>query len=213
MTDQAFLDHLQGVLRGIEDAGLMKRERLISGAQGAHVSLGGQGMLNLCANNYLGLANDPRLIAAAKAAMDSHGYGMASVRFICGTQDLHAPVGGSGWRGFWAWRTPFCSPPALMPMGACSNRCLGEEDAIISDSLNHASIIDGVRLCKARRYPVSKQFRHGRSGGAVAGRRGRMGARFVHGCHGWRVLDGRVSGQLAGHHPAGRGLRGAGDGG
>jgi len=89
MTDSRFLNHIRQTLSGIEAEGLMKHERLIEGAQGAHVTIGGRRMLNLCANNYLGLADDPRLIAAAKAAMDSHGYGMASVRFICGTQDLH----------------------------------------------------------------------------------------------------------------------------
>ena len=90
MTDRAaFLDHITATLQGIEAEGLMKRERLITGPQGAHVAMAGREMLNLCANNYLGLADDPRLIAAAKQAMDDHGFGMASVRFICGTQDLH----------------------------------------------------------------------------------------------------------------------------
>ena len=89
MTDSRFLNHLRDTLAGIEADGLMKRERLIEGAQGARVRVAGREMLNLCANNYLGLADDPRLVHAAKAAMDSHGYGMASVRFICGTQDLH----------------------------------------------------------------------------------------------------------------------------
>ena len=90
MSDKAaFLNHLRATLTGIEAEGLLKRERLITSAQGAHVKVAGRDMLNLCANNYLGLADDPRLVAAAKMAMDGHGYGMASVRFICGTQDLH----------------------------------------------------------------------------------------------------------------------------
>jgi glycine C-acetyltransferase len=151
MTDSRFLSHLKQTLAGIEAEGLMKRERLIEGPQGAHVTIGGRRMLNLCANNYLGLADDPRLIAAAKAAMDSHGYGMASVRFICGTQDLH--------RRLEARLAAFLGTDDAILFAACFDAngglfepLLGEEDAIVSDSLNHASIIDGVRLCKAKRY-------------------------------------------------------------
>ena len=121
MADIRFLEHLQGTLASIDADGLMKRERLIGGAQGAHVVVGGRRMLNLCANNYLGLADDPRLITAAKAAMDSHGFGMASVRFICGTQDLHRALE-ARLAAFWAWRTPSCSPLALMPMAGCLSR-------------------------------------------------------------------------------------------
>ena len=146
-----FLDHLRGVLSGIEAEGLMKRERLIEGAQGAHVTVGGRRMLNLCANNYLGLAGDPRLVAAAGAAMRDHGYGMASVRFICGTQDIHADLE--------ARLARFFGMEAAILFGSCFDAngglfepLLGAEDAIVSDSLNHASIIDGIRLSKARRY-------------------------------------------------------------
>ena len=146
-----FLDHLRGVLSGIEAEGLMKRERLIEGAQGAHVTVGGRRMLNLCANNYLGLADDPRLVAAAGAAMRDHGYGMASVRFICGTQDIHADLE--------ARLARFLGMEAAILFGSCFDAngglfepLLGAEDAIVSDSLNHASIIDGIRLSKARRY-------------------------------------------------------------
>jgi len=151
MTDSRFLAHLKDTLAGIEAEGLMKRERLIEGAQGAHVTIGGRRMLNLCANNYLGLANDPRLAAAAKSAMDSHGYGMASVRFICGTQDLH--------RQLEARLAAFLGTEDAILFAACFDAngglfepLLGPEDAIVSDSLNHASIIDGVRLSKAKRY-------------------------------------------------------------
>ncbi|MBL9058220.1 MAG: glycine C-acetyltransferase [Rhodobacteraceae bacterium] len=151
MTDSRFLTHLKDTLAGIEAEGLMKRERLIEGAQGAHVTIGGRRMLNLCANNYLGLADDPRLAAAAKAAMDSHGYGMASVRFICGTQDLH--------RQLEARLAAFLGAEDAILFAACFDAngglfepLLGPEDAIVSDSLNHASIIDGVRLSKAKRY-------------------------------------------------------------
>ena len=150
MTDK-FLVHLKATLRGIADEGLVKRERLITGAQGAHVTVGGRSMLNLCANNYLGLAGDPRLVAAASDAMRHHGYGMASVRFICGTQDIHAALE--------ARLAQFLGMEAAILFGSCFDAngglfepLLGPEDAVISDSLNHASIIDGIRLCKARRY-------------------------------------------------------------
>ena len=152
MTDRsAFLEHVTATLSGIEAEGLMKRERLIEGAQGAHVAMAGRQMLNLCANNYLGLADDPRLIAAAKAAMDGHGFGMASVRFICGTQDLH--------RQLEARLAQYLGQDDSILFAACFDAngglfepLLGAEDAVISDSLNHASIIDGIRLSKARRY-------------------------------------------------------------
>ncbi len=174
MTDSAaFLDHLGGVLRGIEAEGLLKRERLIDGPQGAHVQMAGRRMLNLCANNYLGLADDPRLIAAAKAAMDSDGFGMASVRFICGTQSLH--------RALEARLAAYLGTEDSILFAACFDAngglfepLLGPEDAVISDSLNHASIIDGIRLCKARRFryansdmaDLEAQLQAARDGGA-----------------------------------------------
>lgn len=152
MSDQAaFLQHLGETLTGIEADGLFKRERLITSAQGAHVKVAGRDVLNLCANNYLGLADHPALIAAAKAAMDDHGYGMASVRFICGTQDLH--------RELEARIARFLGKDDAILFAACFDAngglfepLLGPEDAVISDALNHASIIDGIRLCKAKRY-------------------------------------------------------------
>ncbi|MBC7140952.1 MAG: glycine C-acetyltransferase [Rhodobacteraceae bacterium] len=147
----AFLSHLADTLTGIEVEGLMKRERLITSAQGAHVTVAGRDMLNLCANNYLGLADHPALIAAATAAMEDHGYGMASVRFICGTQDLH--------RALEARIARFLGKDDSILFAACFDAngglfepLLGPEDAVISDALNHASIIDGIRLCKAKRY-------------------------------------------------------------
>jgi glycine C-acetyltransferase len=151
MTDTRFLDHLRETLAGIDAEGLMKRERLITGAQGARVTVAGRSMLNLCANNYLGLANDPRLIAAAKAAMDSHGFGMASVRFICGTQDLHRALE-TRIASFLGMEDSILFAACFDANGGLFEPLLGENDAIISDGLNHASIIDGVRLCKARRY-------------------------------------------------------------
>ena len=151
MADMRFLEHVAATLAGIEAEGLMKRERLIEGPQGAHVSVGGRRMLNLCANNYLGLADDPRLVAAAKAAMDSHGYGMASVRFICGTQDLHRALEQRLAR-FLGMDDSILFAACFDANGGLFEPLLGEQDAIVSDSLNHASIIDGVRLCKAKRY-------------------------------------------------------------
>lgn len=152
MTEStAFLSHLTQTLAQIEADGLMKRERLITGAQGAHVRMAGREMLNLCANNYLGLADDTRLIAAAKQAMDDHGFGMASVRFICGTQDLH--------RQLETRLAQYLNQDDSILFAACFDAngglfepLLGPEDAVISDALNHASIIDGIRLCKAKRY-------------------------------------------------------------
>ncbi|MCV2874449.1 glycine C-acetyltransferase [Defluviimonas sp. WL0050] len=152
MSDKAaFLAHLGETLTGIEADGLFKRERLITSAQGAHVKVAGRDVLNLCANNYLGLADHPDLIAAAKSAMDDHGYGMASVRFICGTQDLH--------RDLEARIARFLGKDDAILFAACFDAngglfepLLGPEDAVISDALNHASIIDGIRLCKAKRY-------------------------------------------------------------
>jgi len=149
MTD--FITHISGMVSEIAAAGLMKHERLIEGPQGARVQMGGRSMLNLCANNYLGLADHPVLIAAAHKALDEYGFGMASVRFICGTQDLH--------RALEARLAAFLGAEDSILFAACFDAngglfepLLGPEDAVISDSLNHASIIDGIRLCKARRY-------------------------------------------------------------
>lgn len=149
MTD--FSNHLETILADIETQGLMKRERLITSPQGAHIEAGGRSMLNLCANNYLGLADDSRLIAAAKAAMDDHGFGMASVRFICGTQDLHRELEMALAR-FLGMEDSILFAACFDANGGLFEPLLGPEDAVVSDSLNHASIIDGIRLCKARRY-------------------------------------------------------------
>lgn len=152
MSDKAaFLSHLTTVLDGIDRDGLMKRERLITGPQGARVDMAGQRMLNLCANNYLGLADDPRLIAAAETAMQDHGYGMASVRFICGTQDIHRALETRLAR-FLGTEDSILFAACFDANGGLFEPLLGPEDAVISDALNHASIIDGIRLCKARRY-------------------------------------------------------------
>ncbi|MFM2350734.1 MAG: hypothetical protein RIR04_1700 [Pseudomonadota bacterium] len=170
---QAFLSHVAATLAALDGEGLMKRERALQGPQGARVMLGGRSMLNLCSNNYLGLADDPRLIAAAKAAMDSHGYGMASVRFICGTQDLHQQLE-SRLAQFLGTDDALLFAACFDANGAVFEPLLGEEDAVISDSLNHASIIDGIRLCKARRFrfanndmdDLQRQLQAARDGGA-----------------------------------------------
>ena len=173
MTDQAFLAHLTETLKGIEAEGLMKRERQITSSQGARVEVGGRRMLNLCANNYLGLADDPRLVQAAKAAMDGHGYGMASVRFICGTQDLHRQLE-TRLAGFLGMEASILFAACFDANGGLFEPLLTEQDAVISDSLNHASIIDGIRLCKARRFrfqnndmaDLEAQLQAARAGGA-----------------------------------------------
>ena len=147
-----FQKHLQDTLAGIKEAGLYKNERNIASAQGAEITLqDGSKALNFCANNYLGLADNPRLIEAAKRAMDSRGYGMSSVRFICGTQDLHKQLEKAISEYFHTEDTILYAA-CFDANGGVFEPLLTAEDAIISDSLNHASIIDGVRLCKAVRY-------------------------------------------------------------
>ncbi len=148
-----FKKHLLTELQGIRDAGLYKQERIITTPQRADIAVEGSDtdVLNFCANNYLGLADDSRLVAAAKAAMDSHGYGMSSVRFICGTQDLHKQLEKAISEYFHTEDTILYAA-CFDANGGLFEPLLTEEDAIISDALNHASIIDGVRLCKAKRY-------------------------------------------------------------
>ena len=148
---QAFLDHLTATLAEIEADGLMKRERPITSPQGGEIAVGDRHYINLCANNYLGLADHPALKAAAKAAMDDHGFGMASVRFICGTQDLHRELE-TRLAQFLGTDDSILFAACFDANGGLFEPLLGPEDAIVSDALNHASIIDGIRLCKAKRY-------------------------------------------------------------
>jgi glycine C-acetyltransferase len=172
MTDD-FTRHLRDTLAQIDADGLMKRERALSSPQGAHIDVAGRDMLNLCANNYLGLADHPALVAAAKQALDADGFGMASVRFICGTHDLH--------RQLETRLAAFLEKDDAILFAACFDAngglfepLLDAQDAIISDALNHASIIDGIRLCKARRYryanadmdDLATQLKQARSDGA-----------------------------------------------
>ncbi len=146
-----FQKYLQKELADIETAGLYKNERIIESAQGAEIVVNGKTVLNFCANNYLGLANNQELIKAAKTAMDTRGYGMASVRFICGTQDLHKQLEAKI-SEFFGTEDAILYAACFDANGGVFEPLLTEEDAIISDSLNHASIIDGVRLCKAQRF-------------------------------------------------------------
>ena len=149
---QEFKSHLQTELTNIREAGLYKNERIIVSPQGAVIRVAdGKEVLNFCANNYLGLANSQTLKDAAKEAIDSHGYGVSSVRFICGTQDLHKQLEASISR-FFGTEDAILYAACFDANGGVFEPLLNEEDAIISDALNHASIIDGVRLCKAQRY-------------------------------------------------------------
>jgi glycine C-acetyltransferase len=147
-----FQKYLQSELEGIKEAGLYKNERIIESSQSAEIELdSGQKVLNFCANNYLGLSNNPALIDAAKTALDTHGYGMSSVRFICGTTDLHKELE-QKIADFFGMEDTILYAACFDANGGVFEPLLTSEDAIISDSLNHASIIDGVRLCKAKRY-------------------------------------------------------------
>lgn len=147
----AFLSHISETLTQIEADGLYKRERMITSPQSGEIHVGDRAVINLCANNYLGLADHPDLIAAAKSVMDKKGYGMASVRFICGTQDLHRELE-QRIAEFLGMDDSILFAACFDANGGLFEPLLGPEDAIISDSLNHASIIDGIRLCKAQRY-------------------------------------------------------------
>ena len=149
---QNFQTYLQDELSKIEDAGLYKKERIIVSPQGSEIILeNGKKLLNFCANNYLGLANNPKLIEAAKKALDTHGYGMASVRFICGCSDLHKELEEKIAK-FFGTEDTILYAACFDANGGLFEPLLSAEDAVISDMLNHASIIDGVRLCKAVRY-------------------------------------------------------------
>ena len=145
-------DHLATELKNIEEAGLFKAERIITSPQGADINLTtGQEVLNFCANNYLGLSNHPRLVKAAKDTIDSHGFGMSSVRFICGSQDIHKTLERKI-AEFFGTEDTILYAACFDANGGVFEPILTAEDAILSDSLNHASIIDGVRLCKAQRF-------------------------------------------------------------
>ena len=156
MTDPAFAARIAAELQGLRDAGAYKGEQVITGMQGARIRLAdGRELINLCSNNYLGLASDARLLDAAAAALRSHGLGLASVRFICGTQDLHKQLE-ARIAAFVGTEDAVLYAAAFDANGGLFEPLLDETDAVISDELNHASIIDGIRLCKARRW----RYRH-----------------------------------------------------
>jgi glycine C-acetyltransferase len=152
MLDRHLADHLRAALDEIERSGLLKRERILTTAQGAHIAVStGERVLNLCANNYLGLAADPEVIAAAHAALDRWGYGLSSVRFICGTQEIHRELE-ARMSAFLGTDDTILYSSCFDANGGLFETLLSTEDAVISDELNHASIIDGIRLCKAQRF-------------------------------------------------------------
>ncbi len=151
-ASEEFIAHIGRELQGLRTAGLFKQERVIAGAQGPRVVLAdGREVVNLCANNYLGLSAHPRVVQAAQQALQSHGYGMSSVRFICGTQDQHKALEARLSR-FLGTEDTILYAAAFDANGGLFEPLFSEEDAIVSDTLNHASVIDGIRLCKARRY-------------------------------------------------------------
>ena len=151
MLSSKFLSHLQNELTQIENDGLYKRERIITSSQDAEIVANGKKLLNFCANNYLGLSNHPEVIKASQSTMDTHGYGMSSVRFICGTQDIHKNLENKI-SEFLGMEDTILYAAAFDATGGVFEPLFTDQDAIISDELNHASIIDGVRLCKAARY-------------------------------------------------------------
>ncbi|MCG9909692.1 MAG: glycine C-acetyltransferase [Flavobacteriales bacterium] len=151
MAYGALKSYLQNELQSIQEAGLYKKERIITSPQGAEITVNGKTVLNFCANNYLGLSSHPRVIEAAKKSLDTHGFGMSSVRFICGTQDIHKELERKI-ADFYGTEDTILYAAAFDANGGVFEPLLNEMDCIISDELNHASIIDGVRLCKAVRY-------------------------------------------------------------
>lgn len=151
MISQKFLENITNELTNIENDGLYKKERIITSQQSAEIEVGGKRLLNFCANNYLGLSNNPEVMKASKDAIDSHGYGMSSVRFICGTQDIHKDLEANISK-FLGMEDTILYAACFDANGGVFEPLFSDEDAIISDELNHASIIDGVRLCKSARY-------------------------------------------------------------
>src|SRR5213595_1382809 len=171
---EEFDQQLANTLAEIRSQGLYKTERIITTPQDAHIAVaGGKRVLNLCANNYLGLADHPALIAAAKEALDTHGFGMASVRFICGTQDIHKELE-SALTKFLGTEETILYPSAFDANGGLFETILTDKDAVISDELNHASIIDGIRLCKAQRF----RYKHNDMADLEAQLRAAQDARF-----------------------------------
>src|ERR687887_877253 len=151
MSDLRLRELLRSQLEDIRARGLYKRERQLQGPQGSAIRVAGREVINFCANNYLGLANHPAIVQAAHQGLDRYGYGLSSVRFICGTQELHKQLEGAIAK-FLGKDDAILYSSCWDANGGLFETLLGEEDAVLSDELNHASIIDGVRLCKAKRY-------------------------------------------------------------
>ena len=149
--NEKFVARIRREIEETQNAGLYKKERIISGPQGAEIEVNGKKVLNFCANNYLGLSSHPKTIAAAHRYIDSHGYGMSSVRFICGTQDIHKELE-QKLAKFLVLEDTILYVAPFDANGGVFEPLFNDQDAIISDALNHASIIDGVRLCKAQRF-------------------------------------------------------------
>jgi glycine C-acetyltransferase len=169
-----FENQVSATLEEIKSQGLFKTERIITSPQDAHIAItGGKRVLNMCANNYLGLADHPALIAAAKEALDTHGFGMASVRFICGTQDIHKELEAALTK-FLGTEDTILYPSCFDANGGLFETLLTDKDAVISDELNHASIIDGIRLCKAQRF----RYKHNDMADLEAQLRAAKNARF-----------------------------------
>src|SRR6266403_1594959 len=169
-----FENQVSATLEEIKSQGLFKTERIITSPQDAHIAItGGKRVLNMCANNYLGLADHPALIAAAKEALDTHGFGMASVRFICGTQDIHKKLEAALTK-FLGTEATILYPSCFDANGGLFETLLSDKDAVISDELNHASIIDGIRLCKAQRF----RYKHNDMADLEAQLRAAQNARF-----------------------------------
>jgi glycine C-acetyltransferase len=185
-----FENQVSQTLEEIKSQGLFKTERIITSPQNAHIAItGGKRVLNMCANNYLGLADHPALIAAAKEALDTHGFGMASVRFICGTQDIHKELEAALTK-FLGTEETILYPSCFDANGGLFETLLTDKDAVISDELNHASIIDGIRLCKAQRF----RYKHNDTADLEAQLRAAKDARFrliaTDGCF---SMDGTIS--------------------
>src|SRR6266480_2080754 len=151
MSDTRLRQHLRTQLDDLRNRGLYKRERQLQGPQGAAIRVAGQEVINFCANNYLGLANHPAVVEAAHEGLRRYGYGLSSVRFICGTQDLHRELE-TALAHFFGKDDAILYTSCFDANGGLFETLLGEEDTILSDELNHASIIDGIRLCKAKRF-------------------------------------------------------------
>jgi glycine C-acetyltransferase len=173
MSDTHLRQVLQPQLEDLRSKGLYKRERQIQGPQGSAIQVGGREVLNFCANNYLGLANHPAIVATAQEALRKYGYGLASVRFICGTQDVHKQLEGTLAR-FFGKDDAILYSSCWDANGGLFETVLGDEDTVLSDELNHASIIDGIRLCKARRF----RYRHGDMGDLERGLKEGMDGRL-----------------------------------